>query len=137
MTTTAPTTTSSVTAGLQYGDAPAAIDWLGGTLDFQVEERHDMPDGTVAHARLAWHGGQVFVSSRHDGRGPWAATGPASISLNTADPAEVDALYARAAATDLVVELEDTPYGSHQFSVRDPEGNLWTVGTYLPAISPG
>jgi uncharacterized glyoxalase superfamily protein PhnB len=131
------TARSPVTTGLQYRAAPAAIVWLVDTFDFRVEERHDMPDGTVAHARLGWHGGQVFVSTRHDGRVPWAATGPASISLNTTDPSEVDALHARALAAraDLVTELEDTPYGSHQFSVRDPEGNLWTVGTYLPPIS--
>jgi hypothetical protein len=24
------------------------------------------------------------------------------------------------------------PYGSHQFGLRDPEDNLWTIGTYRP-----
>lgn len=28
------------------------------------------------------------------------------------------------------------PEGSRQFDVRDPEGNLWTVGTYRPRITP-
>jgi len=28
------------------------------------------------------------------------------------------------------MELNDTDYGSREFSVRDPEGNLWSFGTY-------
>jgi uncharacterized glyoxalase superfamily protein PhnB len=131
-------TTSAVTPGLQYRDAPAAIDWLVGVLGFRVVERHDEPDGAVAHARLAWHTGQVFVSTRRDDGGPWSSAGPASIALNTVDAAEVDERFARAhdAGADLLSPLEDTPFGSHQFNVRDPEGNLWTIGTYLPDIPP-
>jgi uncharacterized glyoxalase superfamily protein PhnB len=30
----------------------------------------------------------------------------------------------------LVRELNDTDYGSHEFACRDPEGNLWSFGTY-------
>jgi uncharacterized glyoxalase superfamily protein PhnB len=30
------------------------------------------------------------------------------------------------------MELTDTDYGSRDFSARDPEGNLWTFGTYRP-----
>ena len=131
-------TTSAVTPGLQYHDASAAIEWLVEMLGFRVLERHDEPDGAVAHARLAWHSGQVFVSTRRDDDGPWSGAGPASIALNTANAAEVDERFARATAAgaDLLSPLEDTPFGSHQFNVRDPEGNLWTLGTYLPDIPP-
>jgi uncharacterized glyoxalase superfamily protein PhnB len=49
----------------------------------------------------------------------------------TPDP---DPQYARsrAAGAKIVRELEDMPYGSREFSVRDPEGNLWSFGTYDP-----
>ena len=30
------------------------------------------------------------------------------------------------------MELTDTDYGSRDFSVRDPEGNVWSFGTYAP-----
>ncbi|MGH2960652.1 MAG: VOC family protein, partial [Solirubrobacterales bacterium] len=26
----------------------------------------------------------------------------------------------------------DTDYGSRDYSARDPEGNMWSFGTYLP-----
>jgi uncharacterized glyoxalase superfamily protein PhnB len=28
----------------------------------------------------------------------------------------------------------DTDYGSRDFTVRDPEGNLWAFGTYRPTV---
>ena len=37
-----------------------------------------------------------------------------------------------AAGAKLVRPLEDTGYGSREYSVRDPEGNLWSFGTYDP-----
>jgi len=30
------------------------------------------------------------------------------------------------------MELTDTDYGSRDFAVRDPEGNIWSFGTYAP-----
>ena len=30
------------------------------------------------------------------------------------------------------MELRDTDYGSRDFACRDPEGNLWSFGTYWP-----
>jgi uncharacterized glyoxalase superfamily protein PhnB len=44
----------------------------------------------------------------------------------------VDAVHRRAAAAgaEIVQELADTDYGSHTFSLRDPEGNHWSFGTY-------
>jgi uncharacterized glyoxalase superfamily protein PhnB len=32
-----------------------------------------------------------------------------------------------------VRELTDQDYGSREFAARDPEGNLWSFGTYRPA----
>jgi uncharacterized glyoxalase superfamily protein PhnB len=43
-----------------------------------------------------------------------------------------DALHDRAVAAGAEVfqPLHDTDYGSREFSVRDPEGNRWSFGTY-------
>jgi uncharacterized glyoxalase superfamily protein PhnB len=60
------------------------------------------------------------------------------VCLAAASPAEIDRLWAKALAGDaeVVEELGDAPYGSHQFGLRDPDGNLWTVGTYRPPVGP-
>ena len=39
---------------------------------------------------------------------------------------------ARAAGAEIVRELQDTEYGSREYSVRDLEGHLWSLGTYQP-----
>ena len=31
-------------------------------------------------------------------------------------------------------EPYDTEYGSRDFTARDPEGNVWSFGTYRPAV---
>ena len=33
---------------------------------------------------------------------------------------------------EIVMEPHDTDYGSREYGARDPEGNLWSFGTYLP-----
>ena len=48
---------------------------------------------------------------------------------------EPDALFERATAAGAEVArgLRDEDYGSRGFTVRDPEGNLWSFGTYAGA----
>jgi hypothetical protein len=48
----------------------------------------------------------------------------------------VDAIQAkavRAGAEIITAELHDTHFGSHTFSLRDTEGDTWTIGTYRGA----
>ena len=46
-----------------------------------------------------------------------------------------DGLFERAtgAGAQVVRGLRDEEYGSRGFTVRDPEGNLWSFGTYSGA----
>ena len=48
--------------------------------------------------------------------------------------ADVDAIHdrAKAAGAEITRELQDTDYGSREFSATDPEGNVWSFGTYDP-----
>jgi uncharacterized glyoxalase superfamily protein PhnB len=45
---------------------------------------------------------------------------------------EPDRIYASAlaAGASLVRDMAEEDYGSRGFSVRDPEGNIWSFGTY-------
>jgi uncharacterized glyoxalase superfamily protein PhnB len=124
-----------------YNDAPAGIRWLTDVLGLRVVRTFEMPDGTIAHAELAWRTSVVFVHTRPPKENPWSVVGPASIALAVETANQVDRHYerARAAAADIVRHAYDSktpafPDGSRQFDVRDPEGNLWTVGTYRPTL---
>lgn len=92
---------------------------------------------TVHHAELAWPegaGGVMLGSYRPDR--DWCRTpGTAGGYVVTGD---VDGLYRRVRHrnADVIRELADTDYGSREFAVRDPEGNLWSFGTYAGASAP-
>jgi uncharacterized glyoxalase superfamily protein PhnB len=47
---------------------------------------------------------------------------------------DADAVFARAQAAGGVVvrPLQNTDYGSREFTVKDLEGHSWSVGTYDP-----
>jgi uncharacterized glyoxalase superfamily protein PhnB len=125
-----------------YNDAPAGIRWLTDVLGLRLVRQWEMPDGTIAHAELAWRSSLVFVHSRPPKENPWSVVGPASIALAADSPEIVTAHYERAVAAgaDIVRPAYDSktpafPEGSRQFDVRDAEGNLWTIGTYRPRLT--
>jgi uncharacterized glyoxalase superfamily protein PhnB len=131
----------TLTASLVYDDASEGIRWLVEVLGFSVATRYETPDGTVAFAELVWRTGMVFVSARPSGSNPWSEVGPASIALAAEDAQTVDRLYERAiaAGAEIVRPVHDAitpafPEGSHQFDLRDPGRNLWTVGTFRPKV---
>ena len=136
MTTETTVAGPTITVAVTCDDARGLIRWMEDLLEFQVAELHEGPDGSVVHSRLSWRTGNVFVSDRHPG--PWSATGPAVICLAAESDAEIDRLWAKAqdAGADVIAELHDADYGSHQFGLRDPAGNLSTVGTYRPPVGP-
>ncbi|GAA2112970.1 VOC family protein [Actinomadura alba] len=120
---------------VRYDDPRAAIEWLvkafGLTEHFVAAD----PNGTIHHAELAWgDGGMVMLGATSDGSdGRLAApTGAALLYLVVDDP---DAHYERAVAAGATIEqpLKDEDYGSRGYTARDPEGNLWSFGTYQPA----
>jgi uncharacterized glyoxalase superfamily protein PhnB len=47
---------------------------------------------------------------------------------------DIDAHHARAVAAgaEILRPLAETPYGAREYTVADPEGNLWSFGTYRP-----
>ena len=100
---------------------------------FGFEETAVYGDGdTVHHAELAWPlgGGIMLGSARDDTPNPTSMRPGTSAAYVVTD--EPDALFQRATAAGATVvqELNDTDYGSRGFSVRDPEGNVWSFGTY-------
>jgi uncharacterized glyoxalase superfamily protein PhnB len=115
---------------LQANDAPALIDYYIDTFGFVVAARYGEGDN-VDHAQLNWPEGSggIMLGSHKPGAVCSRKPGTAGGYVVTDDP---DALYERVLQrkADVVRPLEKTDYGSREFVVRDPEGNLWSFGDY-------
>ena len=124
----------NVWPALRYDDAPAAVRFLVDVLGFT--ETLVVPDGElIAHAELRWpEGGAVMLGSVRPPDGVHDAMKPGTGAVYVVTD-HVDDVHARAktAGAEITAELTDTDYGSHTFSLRDPEGSAWTFGTYRGA----
>lgn len=133
---------STVIPGHRYRDARAAIDWLCKVFGFERHAVYEGEGGKIDHAQLTLGGGMVMLGSGKDdeyGRGfksPGELGGVETRSVYIV-VADADAAFARAqeAGAAVVRPLQDTPYGSREFTVRDPEGHSWSAGTYDPWAS--
>ncbi len=125
--------------GLRYVDAPKAIAWLEKAFGFKRQFVVDNPDGTIAHAELAFEGAVVMLGSYREDMFRYKM--PKDVGGVTQAAylyvADVDAHFAMAKAkgAEIVMEPFDTEYGSRDYSARDLEGHLWHFGTYLPGAS--
>jgi uncharacterized glyoxalase superfamily protein PhnB len=131
MTTQAPT----ISTILRYDDAEAALEWLQRAFGFEAASVHRGEDGSLVHAELVYGTGLVMVSTPRDD----AFARPAGQGWCYVVVEDADAHHARAkeAGAEIVYELTDQDYGSRDYSARDPEGNLWSFGTYAPTLGGG
>ncbi|MEU3988285.1 VOC family protein [Streptomyces platensis] len=86
----------------------------------------------VEHAQLSWpEGGGIMLGSVREAEDDRWPLRPGTFGgyVVTDRPDELCA-RARAAGAEIIEELNDTDYGSRSFGARDPEGNLWSFGTY-------
>jgi uncharacterized glyoxalase superfamily protein PhnB len=134
-----PESHSTVIPALRYRDAPAAIEWLCTVLGFQRKAVYDGPNGTIGHAELTLNGGMIMLGSAKDDEHAERFKSPDQIDGVETRGAyivveDADAAHARAVAAGapIIRPLQDTPYGSREFALRDPEGHSWSVGTYDP-----
>jgi uncharacterized glyoxalase superfamily protein PhnB len=119
---------------LRYNDAHSAIDLLVNAFGFTRRAVYEDDNGVVQHAELAYGDGMIMLGDAP--REPDAdrldmPIGGGSVYIVVDDP---DAHYERAKAAGVKIrrELRDEDYGSRGYSAEDPEGNLWSFGTYRP-----
>jgi uncharacterized glyoxalase superfamily protein PhnB len=114
---------------ISYDDAHKAIRFLTEALGFTEHAVHEGPDGTIAHAELAFGRGMVMINSA--GGGSIFELRPVCVYV-MADDVDEHHRRAVAAGADIVMEPTDQDYGSRDYAVRDFEGNVWAFGTYAP-----
>lgn len=118
---------------MAFDDVDRMAAWLT-TLGFTEHATHrdERDPSVVAHAEWLWPaGGGVMFGSRRSG-GLLDNVGRSAAYLVTDDPDDVFRRAVEAGAT-VERELADNDYGGRGGSVRDPEGNHWSFGSYQPS----
>lgn len=118
---------------LMYEDAEAARVFLTEVFGFTETLTVRGDDGSaIVHAELTWpEGGGVMYGTAQ--KSPHTQmpqpSGIQWLFVVTDDP---DAVYRRAkdAGATIVLEPYDADYGSRNVAIADPQGHVWTFGTY-------
>ena len=134
-------TYSTLIPGIPYKDADAAIDWLKRALGFRERAMYRNHEGIVQHAELLFgESGMLMLGTA--GASPQSAqwqslpselgnrvTGSTYLIVPDCTPVWQKALAAKAV---VLMDLRTMDYGGQSFTVRDPEGHVWSVGEYDP-----
>jgi uncharacterized glyoxalase superfamily protein PhnB len=136
---------TNIIPSLRYRDAPAAIDFLCEAFGFERHAVYEGPRNTIAHAQLVLGSGMVMLgSASNEGEySEWVRPPSGTDSVTTQGIYVVvddcDAHYARAKASGarILLEPRDEEYGGRDYTCRDPEGHVWSFGTYDPLATSG
>ncbi|MFZ6645549.1 VOC family protein [Undibacterium sp. TJN25] len=131
------TSAPSITPGLLYHDAGTAIEWLCRVLGFEQKLVVPGENGLIAHAHLTFGNGGIMLSSAEAYPFPQMCRSPRQAGgVGTSEiivyVEQVDAHYANAVqnGAEVLIALEDKPYGGRGYCCRDPEGYVWAFGSY-------
>lgn len=131
---------NKIISSLCYQDAHAAIGWLECAFGFTPHLIVPGEDGGVRHAQIKSADGNSMImlfSVRDDdfgaGQRPPMILGGSNQSLCLIVD-DVDAHHARAveAGAKIILPPTDQDYGGRAFTCSDPEGHLWSFGSYDP-----
>jgi uncharacterized glyoxalase superfamily protein PhnB len=143
MSTTAKQTRATIIPALRYRDATAALDFLTRVFGFEESNVFRDDEGNVQHAELSFGNGMIMIGPDADTpfgkfmRMPIDAGGVTASFYAIVDDPDAHHDRARSAGFEVVMPLRDESYGGREYSVRDPEGHVWTFGTYDPWAAAG
>ena len=132
-------TRANLVSALRYRDATRAVAWLCENFGFTKHAYYEDETGACVHAELAFGNGMIMIGPVRDTPFGRHMAQPDEIGGRETQAvyaivADADAHYARAraAGAEILMELRDESYGGREYSCRDPEGHIWTFGTYDP-----
>ena len=144
MTAEPKTTTVNMISCMSYRDPIAAVTWLERAFGFKPHAVYKDDAGQVIHAELTFGNGMIMIGPVDKGdfgkrfmTMPDKAGGRCTQSIYVIVD-DVDGHHARAATAgaEIVIAPKDESYGGRNYSVRDPDGHVWSFGSYDPWAKP-
>jgi len=124
---------------MRYRDVAGAIAWLGRAFGFQEHHVVRCEDGSILYAVLTFANAMIMLgsvrSTEFDGlmKQPDEIGGAETQSCYfVVDDAAAHCAAAKAAGAAIVLDVKEYDYGGQGYSCRDPEGHIWSFGTYDP-----
>ena len=112
---------------ITFRDAKASLEFLERALGAERLAVHEDDEGRVVHAELRIGESIVMGGDDH----PGATATPPGVSVVYVVVDDADAAHARATAAGAeVTAITEQDHGSRDFTVTDPDGNRWSLGTY-------
>jgi uncharacterized glyoxalase superfamily protein PhnB len=132
-------TTSSLAAALRYRDIASASDWLCAAFGFQKHFVVTSDTGAVDYVQLIFGDAMLMLAPVRDFALDQYMKQPEEIGGAETQScylvvSDADAHYARAKASgaEIIVDIQHDGIGGRSYSCRDPEGHIWSFGTYDP-----
>ncbi len=125
--------------GMKYEDASAAIEWLCDAFGFKKHLVVPGEGDKIAHAQLVLGDVMIMLGSTGNGELDKYMKSPGQLrGINTQSAYivvdEIDKHYdrAKAAGAKIILDIKDEEYGGRGYTCQDPQGVLWSFGTYNP-----
>ena len=123
----------------RYADCENALTFLKKVIGMEEVMVYRDEAGTIQHAELRM-GDSYFMFGPEDDRpfsrymtAPRDTGGRETTTMYVVvEDVETHNAKAMAAGADIIQALEATDHGGLQYSLRDPEGHVWTIGLYDP-----
>ncbi len=125
---------------MSYKDANAAVDFLTNAFGFKEHFVYRDENKNVHHAELSLGNAMIMIGPQRKESefGKMTGTPEDANGLNTQTTYiiidEVDKHYqnAKVNGAEIVMDIKDENYGGRGYSCKDPEGYIWSFGSYNP-----
>lgn len=130
---------ATLASAVVYKDPDAALDWLEKAFGFERSMVITDADGNLSHAEMTVGECYLMVGAEWAGHvaSPASVGGKNTQSVHVHLDTDLDAHCerARAAGAEVVRQPEDQFYGDRVYSVKDPEGHVWTFAQTVRQVS--
>lgn len=129
----------NIIPSMRYKNAPEAIKWLCEAFGFKENLIVPGEKNTIEHAQLTYGNAMIMLGSVKDNEFDKYLKTPQELDgINTQTPyiivPEIDKHYENALlhGAKIILEIKDEDYGGRGYTCCDPEGYLWSFGSYDP-----
>lgn len=134
-----PTTSPTPATAMRYRDVAVAAEWLCAAFGFEKQTVLTDDSGAPLYVQLTCGRALVMLAPVRPSPVDQFMKQPDEIGgaetqsgYYVVSDADAHCARAKAAGATIILDVEDDDFGGRGYTCRDPEGHIWTFGTYDP-----